>query len=365
VPRQVGVLLFLGGMAGRPVEEMVAGARAAATIDSLHCALAGGACDRAVLLTDRPLELPGLPPAVTLDVDGEPFHFGRRLREAVPRHRLEAVVYLGGGSLPLLREEDFRAVAGRLAGGVAVTNNRFSSDLVAFPAAALDRVDPPARDNTLARALVDAGVPVEELPRTVATQFDLDTPTDLAVLALTGEGGERLRAYIRPLHLNIEQYRRALPLFTDRDAQIVVAGRVGSHVWAHLERETACRVRLFAEERGLEADARSRAARSLLGLYVDEVGPGRAFESLAELGDAAFVDSRVLLAHARVEASRADRFLSDMGRWQEVGEPFLRELTRAAAGAPIPVLLGGHSLVSGGLMALNEFAWRQAEARND
>ncbi|MEX0801083.1 MAG: hypothetical protein WD379_07700 [Dehalococcoidia bacterium] len=357
------LLVFLGGMGGSPVEEMVAAARAAATVDSIHAALDSGACDRAVLVVDRPLELPGLPPGVTLDVDEGPFHFGRRLVEVVRRHELEDVIYLGGGSLPLLGAADFRAIAAALGEGIAVTNNRFSSDLVAFPAQALGRIEPPERDNALAPALVEeAGLEVQELPRTVATLFDIDTPTDLAVLALTGDGGERLCDYLASLDLDLERYRRVLPLFLDREAQIVVAGRVGSHVWAYLERETACRVRLFAEERGLEAGARSVPARSLLGFYIDQVGPQRAFQSLAELGDAAFIDTRVQLAHAAVEASRADRFLSDLGRWQDVGEPFLRELTRAAAEAPLPVLLGGHSLVSGGLMALNEFAWREAEA---
>ena len=42
--------------------------------------------------------------------------------------------------------------------------------------------------------------------------------------------------------------------------------------------------------------------------------------------------------------------------------PFLRDFTRAAVEAPIPVLLGGHSLMSGGLMALNEFAWAERDA---
>lgn len=366
MPRRVGVLVFLGGMGGSPVEEMVAAARAAATVDSIHAALDSGACGRAVLVTDRALELSDLPPEVIMDVDEAPFHFGRRLAEVTKRHRLESVLYLGGGSLPLLDAADFRTIVDALGGGVAVTNNRFSSDLVAFPAQALERIEPPERDNSLAPALVEeAGIEVRELPRTVATLFDIDTPTDLAVLALTGDGGERLQAYLASLDLDLEPYRRVLALFTDREAQIVVAGRVGSHVWAYLERETACRVRIFAEERGLEAGARSAPARSLLGFYIEEVGPQRAFQSLAELGDAAFIDTRVLLAHFGVEASRADRFLSDMRRWEDVGEPLLRELSHAATEAPIPVLLGGHSLVSGGLMALNEFAWRENDARSD
>jgi hypothetical protein len=113
----------------------------------------------------------------------------------------------------------------------------------------------------------------------------------------------------------------------------------------------------------MEADGRGEngAARSLLGFYFDAVGPQRFFETLAELGDAAFSDTRVLLAHRRVSASRADRFASDLGDAEAISEPFLREFTRAAADAAIPVLLGGHSLMSGGLMALNEHAWALSE----
>jgi hypothetical protein len=195
--------------------------------------------------------------------------------------------------------------------------------------------------------------------------MDIDAPSDLAVLALTGEGGPRLRDYLRSLDLDLSRYQRVLPLFTDQRAQVVVAGRVGSHAWRYLERETACRVRLFAEERGLEAEGRAddRTARSLLGFFIESAGIARFFEVLPELGDAAFIDTRVLLAHLGIDASREDRFLSDLGAWPEIRDPFLRDLTRAATEATIPVLLGGHSLMSGSLMALNEFAWRQHEAK--
>jgi len=71
----------------------------------------------------------------------------------------------------------------------------------------------------------------------------------------------------------------------------------------------------------------------------------------------------VLLAHQGVEASRADRFLSDVGQHEAIEEPFLRQFTQAAGRAPIPVLLGGHSLVSGGLMALVEYAWQEHDRR--
>ena len=345
---------------------MVDGARRAAAFDSIEAALASGAFAGAVLATDDPslaCDLPGL----SLDVDSGPYHFGRRLAGVVGRHSLERVVYIGAGSLPLLGAEDFAAVAAALASRpCVVTNNPYSSDLVAFTAvpevtSVIEQVD---SDNALARALTErTGLPLETLPRTVTTLLDIDGPTDLAVLALTGGSGPRLRVHRDALALDLERYRAVLPLFTDRRAQIVVAGRVGSHAWRYLERETACRVRLFAEERGMRADGRAQegVARSLLGFYLEAAGVDRFFETLAQLGDAAIIDTRVLLAHARRDACRADRFLSDLGCWQEIGDGFLRDFTRGALSAAIPVLLGGHSLVSGGLMALNELAWQEQE----
>jgi len=111
------------------------------------------------------------------------------------------------------------------------------------------------------------------------------------------------------------------------------------------------------------AGAERGQARSLLAYHVQAVGLARFFEELATLGDAAFIDTRVLLAHLGLRPSRADRFLSDLGRAAEIKDAFLRDFTEAAARAAIPVLLGGHSLVSGGLMALIEVAWREYDRR--
>ncbi len=111
----------------------------------------------------------------------------------------------------------------------------------------------------------------------------------------------------------------------------------------------------------MQADGRvgGGEARSLVGFYLAAVGVQRFFATLAELADAAFLDSRVILAHLGLQPSRADRFLSDLGRHEDVEDPFLRELTEGAAGAAIPVALGGHSVMAGGLMALIEHAWRE------
>jgi hypothetical protein len=270
---------------------------------------------------------------------------------------------MGGGSIPLFASAGFARIAEAVANGGAVTNNRYSSDVIGWTVTddTLPLVEQAERDNSLAPLLAEeARLVVEELPRTPESLFDIDAPTDLAVVKLARAGGPHLREYAASADVDIARYERTLPLFLNRENQIIIAGRVGSHTWRYLETETACRVRLFAEERGMEADGRAEAgtARSLLGYYLDSVGAERFFQTLAELGDAAFIDTRVLAAHASDRPSREDRFLSDLGGWELVEDQFLRDLTKGAAGASIPVLLGGHSLMSGALMLLNETAWR-------
>ena len=385
-PRPV-LVAFLGGMGGSPVEEMLAEALRAAALDSLEEALGTGAFAGALLATDTLDRLGHLPPGVTVDPDRGPFHFGRRLAGLIEQHDIESAVYFGAGSVPLLRGSDFAAIASGLgaASRVVISNNFYSGDLIAFrPASALLGVEPPAADNALPRLLRDqAGLESLPLPRSTATQFNIDSPADLAALALHGgasaeggqtaarlgrsapSGGPRLSCLLSSLDLDVTLYQRCLPLLTDPSAEVLVAGRVGSQVWQYLERETACRIRVFSEERGMVAAQRVSAgggrgsARSLLAYHLQAVGLARFFEELATLGDAAFIDTRVLLAHLGLHPSRADRFLSDLGRASEIEDPFLRGFTEAAARSAIPVLLGGHSLVSGSLMALIEVAWRE------
>jgi hypothetical protein len=365
LPSPPVLVVFLGGVGGSPVEALLAAALREAALDSLQEALATGAFASAVLATDSPQLLDRVPPGVTVDVDSGQFHFGRRLLEVAQRYRIERLVYFGAGSVPLLKGSDFAAIAGCLEerSGVVISNNFYSADLVALaPASALAKVDPPSTDNALPRLLKErAGLESWPLPRTCATQFNIDSPGDLPILKLAGSAGPRLRSLLDSLDIDLEPYRRSTHYLTDPSAEVLVAGRVGSQVWQYLERETACRVRIFSEERGMEAAGRheSGQARSLLGFHLQRVGPDRFFQELAELVDAAFIDTRVLLAHLGLHPSRSDRFLSDLGRHDEIADPFLRDLAAAAAGAPIPVVLGGHSLVAGGLMALTEAAWRE------
>jgi hypothetical protein len=216
-------------------------------------------------------------------------------------------------------------------------------------------------DNALPRWLEEvAGYQVDDLRRRWRLAIDIDGPLDL-VLVGAGVGSESTDLSL--LGSRIDALRGVA---ADPRAELLVSGRTSSGTLAWLERHTAARTRAWIEERGLRAASRlaqgevtaaprpDRPPGSILGLLLDHDGPGSLGDHLARFADAAIVDSRVLLAH-RVGAEEAgwpvaeDRFASDLLLAERIADPWLRELTASAAAAPIPVLLGGHTLVGPGV----------------
>jgi hypothetical protein len=247
-----------------------------------------------------------------------------------------------------------------MAWNMVVTNNRYSSDFAAFvPGQALLQVQPPAKDNLLPRVLHDeAALSLQELPRSVATQFNIDTPSDMAVLKLIGKAGPRLSAWLAAAEIDCARYEVCLSFLTDPNAQVLIAGRIGSQAWQYLERETACRIRLFSEERGMRAEGREHGkARSLLAYHLQEVGAERSSGDSGDGRRRLHRQSCHLRPH--VGGPRAPTAsCPTSGATTRFRSSFA--ISRAAMKAPIPVLLGGHSLVAGGLMALTEYAWKDA-----
>ena len=360
------LLIMSGSSEGSLPERMVSLARQAITLDLVERALTAPLLRPIVVSTNSTglaHRLTQYPIRVELDDPDDAFHFGRRLAELISRHGMERCFYIGGGAGPLLPASDMASIAEAIlaADRLLVTNNFYSSDFAAFaPVSALLDQPPPQNDNELAWLLgEDAGLPIRELPRSGATQFDVDTPTDLLTLAVHPGAGPHARRYLDSLALDTSALDAALPLMLDRNATILVAGRVSSATWSYLERETACSTRALSEERGMRASGRLARgeARSLLGYWLDAVGLERLFQELATLGQAIFLDNRVLFAHRGLWPSAADRFYSDLRQPAQVQDPFVRALTEAAMAAPVPVIMGGHSLVSGGMYALVEAAW--------
>jgi hypothetical protein len=355
-----------GSSEGSPPERMVSGARQAITLDLVERALAVPSLGPVVVATNSDAlaqRLAGYPVLVDLDPAGEPFHFGRRLAGLIARYEMRRCFYIGGGAGPLLPPADMATMAEAVlaADRLVVTNNFYSSDFAAFaPTSVLDQHPLPDNDNGLGWLLgEDAGLPIRELPRSGATQFDVDTPMDLVTLAAHPGAGPHTQAYLQGLDLDTSMLDAALPLMLDRQATILVAGRVSAATMSYIERETACSTRVLSEERGMRASGRQERgeARSLLGYYLDAVGLARFFAALATMAQALFLDNRVLFAHRGFWPSAADRFHSDLRQPEGIVDPFVRALTEAAMAAPVPVIMGGHSLVAGGMYALIEAAW--------
>jgi hypothetical protein len=289
--------------------------------------------------------------------------FGTRLARALREVPDGGLVLLGSGAIPLAGLADrrtFVACAGG-SGPMAVTNNRFSSDVLAVADVAWLRAVPRdlATDNVLPRWLSEqAGIPVADLRSRQRLGVDLDSPLDLVLL---GRQGAPIDPGPHPEDaLVLDRLAGIRAVLVDPAAELVIAGRTSAAVLAWLEGFARCRVRALVEERGLRASVRlptdrpQRPPRSVLGSILDADGPAALGTRLAELGDAALIDSRVLLAH-RLGADEStwpaaeDRFASDLLQAESINDPWLAELTGAAGGAGIPILLGGHSLVGPGI----------------
>ena len=286
--------------------------------------------------------------------------FGRRLRDLVLRDRPGGLVVAGSGSLVLARPEDLRPFLDTAAARepVALANNCFSADVVAIACAErlVDLPDLPG-DNALPRWLTEVGgYRVTDRAANRRLQMDVDGPLDVLLAGVAWPDGDEIAQAAAAL-------RAVAAVAADPRAELLVAGRTSARSLAWLERCVAARVRALVEERGLracaaEARADSRANRrppgSVLGLLLDAGGPGALGGTLARLGDAALIDTRVLIAHRlgadeRNWPAAEDRFASDLLLPERIADPWLRELTASAVRAPIPVVLGGHSLVGPGL----------------
>lgn len=357
------LFLMVGGWGQSPVEQALRRAHQAAAQDLLETLLDAGLIERAVIATDDPTwtaDLQGLPVEIDPDPPGVPFHFGRRLADLLSRYPAEAALYAGGGSAPLMGPEDWReALQGLGEEFQAVTNNLYSSDWIAFsaPQALVPVIASQARDNALGWVFShDWGLRVRSLAASAATRLDLDTPVDLLVARLHPRTGPRLRRVLESLDWSTGRLEKILEILAREGSHLVLIGRCAPTAWLALDQATHCWVRVFVEERGMVASGRLERGevRSLLADYLERVGIEGFFAELARLGEGVLMDNRVLLAARGIWPSPADRFNADLLRWQEVQDPFLREFTRAAACAPIPVVMGGQSVVNGGLMALVE-----------
>jgi len=317
-------------------------------------------------------------------VASEDFHWGRWFvggaRRALDESSgaVDAIGYAGGAAMPLLADDALDDLLSPISGEV-VANSRFSADAFVVAGdleAALSVLEQCETDNAAPRRLSEAGFAWRDLGSAPWARFDVDTTLDLALLRLaTRLPGLRpldssMRGYLemarlpgdRPLE--VPHLERVGEVVRDRGGELVIAGRVPGATSAFLETETACRVRCFVEERGMRSARGDGPPRSILAALMSRSSPAELVAELSRLGDAVVFDTRVLMAAAAGSSDASawppeeERFASDFGDHARVSTPWLRELTAAAAEAPVPFLFGGHALISDGLRLIVAAAWQ-------
>ena len=339
-------------------------AHQASARDLCDVVLGTGLVERAVVATDDAAwgaELAGLPVEVDVDRPSEPFHFGQRLVGLIERFDVRRALYSGGASAPLMSAESWSVALSRLieSDHLVVTNNVHSCDWVGFAPGGevLSVLAGQTSDNAVAWILTnDAGLDFWSDAPSASTRFDLDTPADLLMARRHPRIGAHLREYLDGLDLDGSRVEAVLAEMARDGGSLALVGRASPAVWESLDRATRCWVRVFAEERGMRASGRLERGevRSLLADYAALAGFEAFFDELASMVNGVLLDDRVLLASQRIWPPSADRYNSDLYRWERVQDAYLRRLTKAAATCHIPVVLGGHSVVAGGLMALVE-----------
>ncbi len=362
-----------GGHAETPLEDDLRNLRHAVcldTLDALRALRHQGDLARIVLVTDRRGLAALAPPDVDIhdtSADGPAFHFGQTLARLLVQHAPDVALVLGGAAAPLLTSEDLRRFLALAWAnpGASVQNNPQSPDILAFgPAAPAASLALPDSDNALGQTLVASGFRRVLVENSARVNFDIDTPADAAVLAGEAGLGPRTRracaglGWIGALRRRLDAVEAAL---SADGAELAIFGRVGPPVTGYLNMHLRCRLRLFSEERGMRALGRvaSGSVVSVIGRLADAVGPEAFFSALAGCADAVLFDSRVLMAHWRSPLSDAERYHSDIGEAAAVADPRLAAFTRAAWAAEPTVVLGGHTLVYGGLWLLADRAIRR------
>lgn len=356
---RIGAVILEGGQPTDLVEQQMVSVRRGMTLDAIAKLRHIPEIDVIYLSTNYP-ELATAAAALGAVVVPEepPFHFGRCLQYVINQGQLDGVIYIGGASCPFLTADEFRQMARdlRLRKNVVYTNNPQSADIVAFtPAKAINAIKLPDNDNVLpTRLRQGAGLERVFLPHSVGVHFDIDTPSDVLVMSLSPRVEPHTRQAIAALNWDNSRLRQALNHLASPESHIFLAGRVNPWTMQHIGMYYRSRLRVISEERGMRALGRAERGEvhSLLAFLLEQLSPQGLIDYISSIADAAFIDTRIIFAHFRLGLAEGQRFASDLGWLDSIRQPFVEELTAAAFNAPIPIILGGHSLVAGSMWSL-------------
>jgi hypothetical protein len=361
----IPVVVMAGPVGRSPAEAWVAAGRRAAADDLIGRLRSLDGVTEIVALAADPAEgqaLAAVGAHLLAPLPG-PFHFGRQLASIIEQLKSPHLAYFGGASAPLLPAKEIQQAFDRVGDEkwpVAVVNNLHSSDWAVFNhagqvAQARERLP---SDNALGWVLSrQEAFAVDVLPPSAASRVDIDTPADLLMIAGHPALGGALRRVVETAPAGAAASVAGLRRLLSSPAQtLAIIGRLSPQVWAELDRLTQIWVRVFSEERGMVASQRlaRHQVRSLIGELVNAWGPAGFLQRLGGMCGGVLWDTRVWLGLEGGWPSASDRFASDLGLAESIHHSGLRALTQAAIDSHIPVVLGGHGVVSGGLLSLLE-----------
>ena len=365
MPESSGLIIFASGAApAYLLLRQMHTVRQACAHDLLERAIDARSFDPIIVVTgDRAFanSIGHLPVTIDLDGDDGTFHFGRRLAEVIDRFELTRCLYMGAASAPLLTATDLSQIAesAQRHDRAVIANNINSTDWAAITPASIVRewIERLPSDNSLGWVLShEAGLEPIGWPPSPAARLDLDVPIDAQIAVRHPQCGLRVREAVSQLPWDDRRLRAACAVLQTPASRVILAGRVPSWSVAQMEQTVQCWTRVYSEERGMRAAGRLGAGqvRSLLSAHLRAVGLSRFMADLCSMTDAMLWDTRVLWAANGVWPSEEDRYAADLGLIDAISDPFIRDFTQAVLDAPIPIVTGGHALVSGGLWALLE-----------
>jgi len=301
--------------------------------------------------------------AVPLPTSSTPFHFGQTLAGIVDEKGFQQAAYFGGASAPLMTESMLQHVFDRIEGvahPTVVVNNYHSTDwMVLNQAEVLPQLQHRlTNDNSLGWVLHhDADFDVQVVLPSAASQVDIDTPGDLLMLHRHPSLGSGLKKFLESAPATcLDVVDRILEIMCTPASSLTLIGRTSPQLWKMLNERTKIWIRSFAEERGMIASGRfdREEVRSLIGEIVEDWGYQRFIDFLARLSNGVLWDTRVWMAHRGKWPSTADRFAADLGWVDRIVDEPLKKLAHSVHQCDIPIIMGGHGVVAGGIYALLE-----------
>lgn len=283
------------------------------------------------------------------------FNFGKSLLKIINKYSLDKIFYFGAGSCYFLNIDELKFISEKTVKGQFISNNLVSSDFISFSSSDLNReiiLNFPNIDNYFSSYLMSkTSLKYLKMPVSLGSIFDIDTPNDIAILSKITDNSGRVGEYIsNSIFKNID-LNKFIKILSSKSSEIFVYGRINPLNLYMAERNIPCKIRFLSEERGLKI--RGRASASLLEYIFQSENFDIFFKLFENICDGGIFDTRAVFSLFAGEYEQEDLYLSDMKMWEKIKNPFIKSFTKRVSESELPIILGGHSVVNGGLMALS------------